>query len=340
MRDGLAFLAFTDRGFALAQRLAEALGGSAARCGRPDSLGEWTKRHFAQGAGLVYVGAVGIAVRAIAPYVEKKWEDPAVVAVDECANFAVALLAGHLGGANDLARAISRACGAQPVITTATDANGLFPIDQWACRQGLRVENPRAIRAVSARLLAGGTVRLGCPWPIRGQVPPGVELTAGPPAEALVTVKDAAEDALLLVPNIVVLGVGCRRGTSRAALEAALEQFLARSGLLGSAICGVASIDLKAEEPGLLAFCRSHGWPLSTRSAAELAKVPGAFTPSSFVRQVTGVDNVCERSAAAVSGGPVLARKFTAQGVTLAAAGKPLSLTWDWGQRERDERKG
>ena len=295
MRGGLAFLAFTDRGFALAQKLAEALGGSAARCGRPDSLGEWTKRHFAQAGGLVYVGAVGIAVRAIAPYVGKKWEDPAVVAVDEGANFAVALLAGHLGGANDLARAIGRACGAQPVITTATDVNGLFPIDQWARRQGLRVENPRAIRAVSARLL---------------------------------------------VPNIVVLGVGCRRGTSRETLEAALEQFLARSGLLASAVCGVASIDLKAEEPGLLAFCRSHGWPLSTRGAAELAKVPGAFTPSSFVRQVTGVDNVCERSAAAVSGGPVLARKFTAQGVTLAAAGKPLSLTWDWGQQERDERKG
>lgn len=263
-----------------------------------------------------------------------------MVAVDECAHFAVALLSGHLGGANDLARAIGRACGAQPVITTATDGNGLFPIDQWACRQGLRVENPRAIRAVSARLLAGGTVRLGCPWPIRGQVPPGVELTAGPPAEALVTVEKAEGDTLLLVPNIVVLGVGCRRGTSRAALEAALEQFLARSGLLASAVCGVASIDLKAEEPGLLAFCRSHGWPLSTRSAEELAKVPGTFTPSPFVRQVTGVDNVCERSAAAVSGGPLLAQKFTAQGVTLAAAGKPLSLTWDWGQQERDERKG
>ena len=118
------------------------------------------------------------------------------------------------------------------------------------------------------------------------------------------------------------------------------DDFLARSGLLGSAICGVASIDLKAEEPGLLEFCRSHGWDFQTRSAAELAKVPGAFTPSPFVRQVTGVDNVCERSAAAVSGGPVLAQKFTAQGVTLAAAGKPLSLTCDWGQQERDERKG
>lgn len=340
MRGGLAFLAFTDRGFALAQKLAEALGGSAARCGRPDSLGEWTKQQFSQAGGLVYVGAVGIAVRAIAPYVEKKWEDPAVVAVDEGANFAVALLAGHLGGANDLARAIGRACGAQPVITTATDVNGLFPVDQWARRQGLHVENPRAIQAVSARLLAGGTVRLGCPWPIQGETPPGVELTSGPPAEALVTVEDAAEDALLLVPNIVVLGVGCRRGTSRAVLEAVLEQFLARSGLLGSAICEAASIDLKAEEPGLLEFCRSHGWPLSTRSAAELAKVPGTFTSSPFVRQVTGVDNVCERSAAAVSGGPVLAQKFTAQGVTLAAAGKPLSLTWDWGQQERDERKG
>ena len=128
---------------------------------------------------MVYVGAVGIAVRAIAPYVGKKWEDPAVVAVDECANFSVALLSGHLGGANDLARAISRACGAKPVITTATDVNGLFPIDQWARRQGLRVENPRAIQAVSARLLAGGTVRLGCPWPIQGETRQG---WSSPPA--------------------------------------------------------------------------------------------------------------------------------------------------------------
>src|SRR5699024_6870929 len=95
----LAFLAFTEKGFALAGSLAQSLGGSVMRCGKPDSLLDWTQKHFADDDGLVFVGAVGIAVRAIAPYIEKKWKDPAVVAVDECAQFAVPLLSGHLGGA-------------------------------------------------------------------------------------------------------------------------------------------------------------------------------------------------------------------------------------------------
>ena len=115
----LAFLAFTEKGFALAGFLAQTLGGSVMRCGKPDSLSDWTKKHFAEADGLVFVGAVGIAVRAIAPYIEKKWKDPAVVAVDECACFAIPLLSGHLGGANRLARAISQVCGAQAVAPSA-----------------------------------------------------------------------------------------------------------------------------------------------------------------------------------------------------------------------------
>src|SRR5699024_10852507 len=130
---------------------------SVMRCGKPDSLSDWTKKHFADDDGLVFVGAVGIAVRAIAPYIEKKWKDPAVVAVDECAQFAVPLLSGHLGGANRLARAVSEVCGAQAVITTATDVNGVFPVDEWARCQGLSVIAPQHIKLISGKLLAGGS---------------------------------------------------------------------------------------------------------------------------------------------------------------------------------------
>ena len=110
----LRYLSFSHKGALLAERLAAALGGEASRCGQGASLAGWTQSAFSQARGLIFVGAAGIAVRAIAPWVKSKSEDPAVVVVDECGHFAVPILSGHLGGANDLARRISAVCGAVP----------------------------------------------------------------------------------------------------------------------------------------------------------------------------------------------------------------------------------
>lgn len=333
--NGPFFLAFTDRGEALARDLARALGGEAMRSGKPETLREWTEKRFVSGGALVFVGAVGIAVRAIAPYVDKKWKDPAVVAVDECGRFAIPLLSGHLGGANRLARAIAELCGATPVVTTATDLHGLFAVDDWARVQNLRVVEPERIRTVSAKVLAGGALRLWSRFPIEGTPPDEVELLSAPPAgesspasDVFLSVHRENGEALHLAPRAVVLGVGCRRGISRESIEDAFAAFLAESGLLPQSVRAVASIDLKKDEEGLLAFCRAHGWPLETRSAQELNETPGGFTPSPFVQSVTGTDNVCERSAAAVSGGEILHRKRSLGGVTMAAALAPLRLTW------------
>lgn len=332
---GPSFLAFTDRGEALARDLARALGGEAMRSGKPETLREWTEKRFVSGGALVFVGAVGIAVRAIAPYVDKKWKDPAVVAVDECGRFAIPLLSGHLGGANRLARAIAELCGATPVVTTATDLHGLFAVDDWARVQNLCVVEPERIRTVSAKVLAGGTLRLWSRFPIEGTPPDEVELLSAPPAgesspppDVFLSVHREDGESLHLAPRAVVLGVGCRRGISRESIEDAFAAFLAESGLLPQSVRAVASIDLKKDEEGLLAFCRAHGWPLETRSAQELNETPGDFTPSPFVQSVTGTDNVCERSAAAVSGGEILHRKRSLGGVTMAAALAPLHLTW------------
>ena len=169
-----AYLAFTAKGEALARRLAEALPGSVSRCGGDVTLKGWTAEHFAQDEALIFVGAVGIAVRAIAPHCRSKAADPAVVVVDEGGNFAVPLLSGHLGGANALARALAKACGAVPVITTATDVNGLFAVDLWAKAQNCAVLEPERIKRVSGALLAGQTVRYWSPWPVAGETPAGV----------------------------------------------------------------------------------------------------------------------------------------------------------------------
>ena len=275
------------------------------------------------------MGAVGIAVRAIAPYIQKKWKDPAVVAVDECAQFAVPLLSGHLGGANCLARAVSEVCGAQAVITTATDVNGVLAVDEWARCQGLTVINPQHIKVISGKLLAGGSVKVYSPSPIEGNCPSGVEVVETLPADVVVSIRQ--EKAVLsLVPKTVVLGVGCRKGTPQSTIQSVLERFLQKNRLHIESICTVASIDLKKEELGLIDFCRSHGWEFQTCTIEELQQMHGEFTPSAFVSQITGVDNVCERSAVFVSNGDLFVKKFAADGVTMAAAEKPLWLDWNW----------
>ena len=180
----IALLSFSAQGQALAGYLAE-VGRHGAALRRGGFLSGWTEKAFTAYDALVFVGAVGIAVRAIAPFVQNKSTDPAVVAVDEAGRFAVPLLSGHLGGANDLARRIGRLCGAVSVITTATDVNGVFAVDEWARRQGCAVVNQDAIKTVSGRLLAGELVRVRCPWPIAGAAPAGVELTGQKEAQGV-----------------------------------------------------------------------------------------------------------------------------------------------------------
>lgn len=329
----LRLLAFTDRGFELARTLAEAFGGEAARCGAPQGLAEWTAQGFSQADALIFVGAAGIAVRAVAPHVRHKAQDPAVVVVDELGRFAIPILSGHLGGANDLARRVAARLGGTAVITTATDVRDRFAVDEWARRQNCRVENPEAIVRFSSKVLAGETAAIYSPWPIQGPPPEGVTLSAEGNCDALLTVRREAGDALRLIPAIAVLGVGCRKNTPAEALERAFHALLEQSGLHPLAFSKVCSIDLKQDEPGLLAFCQAHGLPFETFSAQALQAAAGDFSPSAFVQSVTGVDNVCERSAVLGSGGTLLVKKQAGDGVTMAAALAPFSPDWRW----RDE---
>lgn len=328
-------IAFTDRGKALADALVSALGGAAARCGDPLGLKEWTAAHFQTGNALVFVGAAGIAVRAVAPHLRDKTTDPAVVVVDELGRFAIPILSGHLGGANDLAYAIGKVCGAVPVLTTATDINGVFAVDGWAKRQNCAILDPDKIRIISGRLLAGDTIRVRSDWPIQGAPPAGVAVTEDKDCDICLSVQktNEGEAALRLVPRIAVLGVGCKRETSREAIEAALTAVLEGSGLCLEAVSQVTTIDRKKDETGLLAFCAAHGWPLTVYSAEQLRQTVGDFSASAFVESVTGVDNVCERAAALASGGHIFRKKIAQNGVTMAAALNPYRPTWRW----RDE---
>lgn len=328
-----AYLAFTSKGLALARKLAAAQPGAVARCGENGvTLANWTAAQFAQSDALVFVGAVGIAVRAIAPHCRSKATDPAVVVLDECGRFAIPLLSGHLGGANDLARRLAKACGAVPVITTATDANGVFAVDEWAKHQHCLVAEPARIKKVSGALLAGRTVRFASGWPIQGTPPAGVE-PAGDAAQAsfaLTITPTMTPNALHIIPRIAVLGIGCKRGTPADKLADAFAAFCAETKLAPQSIAAAASIDLKKDELGLAEFGQKQGWPVTFYTADELRAAPGQFAHSDFVQSITGVDNVCERAAVLAAGGHVWAHKWARDGVTFAVALRPFTPDWRW----------
>lgn len=269
---------------------------------------------------LVFVGSCGIAVREIAPHVKSKLTDPAVIAVDELAEFVIPLLSGHIGGGNALAREIADFLGATPVITTATDINRKFSVDAWAARQGLYIASLFAAKHVSARILEA-PVPICSDFPIVTPLPSGtVEGTSGEIGICISCAKrEPFDETLLLVPPVLHLGLGCRRGTPREAIEEAVNRVCQENGIHPKAFKQAASIDLKADEAGLLAFCEKRSLPVSFYSAQELREVPGEFTPSERVLQVTGVDNVCER-AAMMGAEKLLVRKTAMDGVTVAIA--------------------
>ena len=328
----IRIVSFTDAGQALAERLASALGATAWRC-VPGGLDGWAREGFAQAEDLVFVGATGIAVRAVAPYVRAKASDPAVVVVDERGRYAIPILSGHLGGANALARRIARICGAQAVITTATDGRNVFAVDEWARAQGCAVANPERIKHVSAALLAGDVVRVWSDSPLSGPVPDGIALATSPDTcDVLLSARASSDEhALRVVPRVLVLGVGCRKGVSSDALHVRLHDILQRTGFDQHALCCVCSIEAKKDEPGILGLCKHLGIPFRTFSATELAAVAGEFSASDFVRRTVGVDNVCERSAVlGADGGKLAWPKDAADGITMALAQRPFCPNWQW----------
>ncbi len=333
----VGILAFSETGLALGERLmeyftAKADDASVTHC-KNGGLAAWAELHFVSDEALVFIGSAGLAVRAIAPYLKSKTTDPAVVVVDELKTYSISLLSGHLGGANELAVEVARILDAIPVVTTATDLHGVFAVDTWAKKQGLAIMNPERIKWVSSRLLAGETIRLKSKFPVAGELPKGIELTEDS-GDILVTYRTRGNaEALRLVPPVVTLGVGCKRDTDAETIENAFSLTLAKASCHPAAVKRVCSIDLKANEPGLLDFCLRHALPYRTFSAKELADVPGKFRGSAFVKSVTGVDNVCERSAVLGSGvgGKLLTQKDVGHGVTMALAVEPYVLRFNEG---------
>lgn len=276
--------------------------------------------------------AAGIVVRGIAPHLRGKDTDPAVVVVDEAGKFAISLLSGHLGGANQLARLVAQILKGTPVITTATDVQGLPALDLAAVQAELAIENPAAVRQVQMSLLSGLSLRLvdqdgyladlieknpdlficyndldkalAGGWP---GVYAGYRERAWPPAW------------LVLRPKNLVLGVGCHKGTPAAEILGFIKDTFKKERLSLASLKALATIEVKKDEPGLKEAAAGLGVEFIWFTKEELqgVKVPH---PSPKVVRLVGVVSVSEAAALKAGGVDLILTKRKGDNVTLAVA--------------------
>lgn len=318
-------------------------------------VSEWTKAAFNQYDALVFVGAAAIAVRSIAPCVRDKLTDPAVLVVDEKGQYVVPILSGHVGGANGLARQLAADLQALPVITTATDIQGLFAVDVFAVKNRLILTDRVKAKKISAAILEHECqqVYIDGLMAYDGKLPKYLGITKDiEKADILIDYHLLQPDmkGLCLLPEgMIWMGIGCRKGTEAAKIKAAINHFIQEHEIDKRAIAGLASIDVKANEQGILEVCRENNWPFVTFTAERLRAQEGNFTASDFVKSKVGVDNVCERAALCAAGDMIheekrelgqnrlsqpckaelLVKKEIMPGITLAAAGAGRRLKFE-----------
>lgn len=346
----VAVYTLTLPGLAVAERIAEALPGStlyvAAKYrglapggvafGEP--IAALLERTWSLHDGHVFVMASGIVLRAIAPRILDKRVDPAVLVVDLKGRYFVPLLAGHLGGANPLARYLARALGGEAVLTTGTDTVGAPAPDLLAKALSARVPDWGPLKEVSALLVDGRPVGFWSDCADLGPLGryPGVRLLEVPPWEG---VPEGVEGLVLLTvrrpkplplptflahPRALVLGIGCNRGTPLEEIRREVDRFLEEGGFAPESLARLATAELKRDEAGLLAFAEERGLPLAFHPTEVLNAQP-IPNPSEAVFRHTGLWGVAE-AAVLAEGARLWVEKTKRGNLTLALGVLSLSL--------------
>ncbi|WP_437756445.1 cobalt-precorrin 5A hydrolase [Sorangium sp. So ce1389] len=366
-RKPYALYAITRHGIAIAQKLFEGLPGAdlyvsqklfdGAPAGAkplPLPMGPLLTEAFTAYDCHVFVISVGAVVRMIAPLLKNKKVDPAVVCVDDTARFSICVLSGHVGRGNAFTEKVASLLGAQPVVTTASDALGTLTVDILGRELGWTLDDPdrNVTRGCAAVVNAAPVLfvqETGEPsfWPEDKPLPPGVRYATSldgvdpEPWEILLVASDRdlarshpaiVERAVVYRPKSLVLGVGCDRGAPLDMVERGVDRLLAEHGLSARSVKALATIDKKADEEALLALSARRGWPLVTFTAEELDATEGIENPSETVKKHVGARGVAEPAALRAAGATKLLvpkRAYTEEGVgrsmTLAVARIPFA---------------
>ena len=274
------------------------------------------REKIVQYSKLVFICACGIAVRTIAPFVKNKKEDFAVVVCDEDGKFAISLLSGHLGGANELAENVAEILGGQAVITTATDVNSIIAIDNYAKENSLEIDSLKMAKEVSAQLLNGEKVSFKSDF--NNEIPKDFVQTVEK-IGVYVTYKtiEPFENTLKLYKKSLVVGIGCKKDTPVENVESFLRTVFEENSLSEKAILNIGTIDIKKNEKAIVELSKKYNVKLEIFDKKTLNSQKGEFSHSDFVFRTVGTDCVCERAVVA-GGGKLIVKKQSCNGVTIA----------------------
>jgi cobalt-precorrin 5A hydrolase len=312
-------------------------------CELEGTFGDFIKNNYDKLGAIVAVMATGITIRAIAPFIESKLSDPAVIGVDAAGNFVISLLSGHYGGANDLTKIIAKGIGAIPVITTASDSMGKQSVDELAKTLHLTIENPKSLIPVNAAIVNDECVVLVLVGDVKipFEMINGFDIKrAGSNAEAVKIVNCYNAGAIVtreqmknvnfdkpftvLRARSIVVGLGCRKDSLCEHLVEAVNVALKTVGLPAGRIDCFASVDIKRSSNAMLAAAKLFNTPIEFLSAETLRGLsyPDLSPDSKLVQEKIGVGGVCERAALIIAGkkSKLILKKTKLNKVTVAIA--------------------
>ena len=340
----LGIIALTSQGALLARRIGELMHGNVFLPERFAAPGEQSfgksqftttcQRLFHEMDGVICIMATGIVVRTIAPLIQDKTVDPAVLVVDERANHVISLLSGHVGGANAWTTQLAKLLKSDPVITTATDTEHVQALDTLAQRvDGWYPDFKANTKFYNSRLAAGDPVDL---W-----LDPDFEtafsdlsgfrqlstLAYATTEVPLVIVSDKVNfdkqpNSVQVIPRVNALGIGCRKDVTFAMMQTAFTQFCIEHQLAWRSVCALGSITKKQHEGAIHYLADTLNVPVTFYSAEALQPASAHYPQSAFVAKTVGVGNVASAAAETLTGQPTVTDRFACDEITIAMSRK------------------
>ncbi|OOM07445.1 cobalt-precorrin 5A hydrolase [Clostridium saccharobutylicum] len=296
------------------------------------NLNDISKEAMQTSKGIVFISSTGIAVRAIAQFLEGKDKDPGVVVVDLCGKYAINILSGHLGGGNKLTIEVSKVINAKPIITTATDNLEIIAPDVIAKNNNLIIEDLKKAKYISSLLVDGKIVGIKDEYNI-------VKITNG-----YKKIEELKENSIWITNNLsfnndklncnninnvnyskilrlikrdIVLGIGCRRGTSYEKLKEFIDSSLIKYNFDIRSVKYIVSVDVKKDEEGIIKLAQNINCEFKTFERCEIKTVQDKYEKSDFVLKTLGITGVCE-PCVDLMGAKVIISKVKHEGMTLA----------------------
>ncbi|AVK51285.1 cobalamin biosynthesis protein CbiG [Clostridium sp. MF28] len=296
--------------------------------GEDFSLKTITKEAMNNSEGIIFISSTGIAVRAIAPFLEGKDKDPGIVVVDLSGKYAINILSGHLGGGNELTYKVSEILNSMPIITTASDNLGLIAPDILAKENNLIIEDLKKAKYMAALLIDKKIIGIKDDYNII-KISNGYEKIQYLRKDCIwIThcLKSSNNEdiertdyskILRLIKKDIVLGIGCRKGTTYEKLYDFVNANLIKYNLDIRAVSRIVSVDIKANEEGIIKLAERINCPFKTFSKDEIKTVQDKYDKSEFVFKTLGITGVCEPSVD-LAGAEVIISKIKHEGMTLA----------------------